>query len=168
MTHLRVHWSQPDQARTNFLAVVAPWVKTQLDAGESIDVHLSVAEDDRSILQNKFYWGYVLKSIAAQARVNGQRYTADAWHELFKRQMLGYEIRKVTVAGARRKRVIRSLRSTAKLSVKAMSKYLDAVMAFAASDLGVTFAVPAWEQYDPHNPALVDQDTGEIRQLEHP
>lgn len=159
MTTLRAHWSSPDQARSSFLGYVAPWVKAQLDAGETVDVHLSVHEDDRSLRQNKFYWGYVIKTIAHQARINGQRYTGDAWHELFKREHLGYEVKKVSVAGAKRKRVIRRLRSTTDLTVRQMSKFLEAVMAFAASELGVTFGEAKWETWDGRE---VDQSTGEI------
>lgn len=105
------------------------------------------AEDDRSIRQNKFYWGVVLKETAEQASVNGQRYTADAWHELGKRQFLGYDFKRVAIAGRKRKTVIKTLRSTTKLKVRAMSKYLEQFMAFAVTDLGVRFSETRWEDY---------------------
>lgn len=105
------------------------------------------AEDDRSLRQNNFYWGIVLKQISEQAAIEGQRWAAEAWHELMKRQFLGYEIKKVTVAGRRRKLVTRQLRSTTKLKVRSMSKYLEQVMAFAATDLGVQFTETRWEDY---------------------
>ena len=60
------------------------------------------AEDDRSIRQNRYWWGVVLKEISEQAQVNGQRWAAEAWHELARRQFLGYEIKKVSVAGRRK------------------------------------------------------------------
>ncbi len=104
-------------------------------------------EDDRTARQNRFYWGYVLRSIADQARVGGQRYATEAWHELFKRQFLGYEIVKAKVAGKRRPVVYRRLRSTTKQSVARMSKYLDEVLAFATNDLGVAFEVRDWREY---------------------
>lgn len=167
MTAIRAHWHNPEQARESLLTVIAPWAKAQMDAGESVDVYLSVHEDDRSLRQNKFYWGYVIKTIASQARIEGQRYTGDAWHELFKREHLGYEVKKVSVAGSRRKRVIRRLRSTTDLTVRQMSKFLESVIAFAVTDLNVVFVIQQWEQFDHKNPALVDQSTGEILMLEH-
>lgn len=104
-------------------------------------------EDDRSIRQNRYYWGVVLKETAEQARVEGQRYAAEAWHELGRRMFLGYEIKKIAVAGRRKKVVIRSLRSTAKLKVKPFSEYLEKFTAFAVTDLGVRFSVDRWERY---------------------
>lgn len=96
-------------------------------------------EDDRTLLQNKFYWAALLRQVSEQARVAGQQYTAEAWHELGKRQFLGYEVIKAPVAGRKRVQVYRRLRSTTDLSVKQMSEYLDRFIAFAADDLAVVF-----------------------------
>lgn len=104
-------------------------------------------ERDRSILQNRYYWGPCLSEISDQARILGQRYTVDAWHELFKRQFLGFEVVKAQVAGRPRPVTIRRLRSTKDLKVKAMSQYLDEVQAFAGSELGVRFSVRNWQQH---------------------
>lgn len=95
--------------------------------------------DDRTLRQNRFYWGVVLQQISEQARVASQRYTAEAWHELGKRQFLGYEVIKAPVAGRKRVQVYRRLRSTTDLTVKQMSEYLDQFIAFATADLGVAF-----------------------------
>lgn len=105
---------------------------------------LSVAEfdNDRSLQQNKYYWGACLAEISAQARINGQRYTVDAWHELFRRQFLGYEIVRVSVAGRKKPTIIRRLRSTRKLPVGKFAKYLDELQAFATTDLAVVFSGP--------------------------
>jgi hypothetical protein len=115
--------------------------------GRSARVLVEQQEDDRTIQQNRFYWGPVLNEISEQAAIEGQRWTVDAWHELFKRQFLGYEIVKVRVAGRKRPTIIRRLRSTTKLKVRAMGNYLDQVQAFAATDLGVRFSVPKWQEY---------------------
>ncbi len=104
-------------------------------------------QDDRSIQQNRFYWGPCLTEISQQASIFGQRYIALAWHELFKRQFLGFEIKKVAVAGRKRPTIIRRLRSTKDLKVRAMSKYLDEVQAFAAGELGVRFSVRDWQEH---------------------
>lgn len=110
-------------------------------------------EDDRSAEQNRFYWGPCLTEISEQASIEGQRYTVDAWHELFKRQYLGYEVVKVKVAGRKRPTVIRRLRSTTKLKVRPMSEYLDKLQAFAATELGVRFSARNWEEYAGRTPS---------------
>lgn len=115
--------------------------------GMPVRVLVEEQEDDRSLQQHRYYWGACLREISEQASINGQRYTIDAWHELFKRQFLGFEIRRVKVAGRKKVTVIRSLRSTTKLKVKPMSKYLDEVQAFAATELGVRFSVRNWQEY---------------------
>lgn len=115
--------------------------------GRRARIRMEEAEDDRSLRQNRFMWGLVLKEIAEQARIEGQQWTAAAWHELAKRMFLGYEFKRITIAGRKRKAVSRQLRSTARLSVKRMSDYLDKVMAFAATDLGVVFSETKWERY---------------------
>lgn len=97
------------------------------------------SEDDRTLRQNRFYWGAVLDQVSEQARVAGQRYTTEAWHELGKRQFLGFEVVKVPVAGRKRAQVYRRLRSTTDLTVKQMSEYLDRFIAFATADLAVVF-----------------------------
>ena len=107
-------------------ALIADAKRVRISCGED--------EDDRSQQQNRFYWGVVLAQISEQARVAGQRYTVDAWHELAKRQVLGYEIVRVQVAGRKRATVYRRLRSTSKLSVRKMSAYLEETLAFAATD----------------------------------
>jgi hypothetical protein len=115
--------------------------------GKRAFVEVREFQDDRSLQQNRYYWGVVLADISEQARIGGQRYTVDAWHELFKRQFLGYEIERVRVAGRKSPVVIRRLKSTAKQKVKAMSVYLEKVQAFAAADLGVAFSETRWEDY---------------------
>lgn len=115
--------------------------------GKRVRMLAEEAEDDRSIQQNRFMWGVVLKEISEQASINGQRWSADAWHELAKRQFLGYEFKKTVIAGRKRKTVSKQLRSTTRLSVKRMSEYLEKLMAFAITDLGVTFSERRWEDY---------------------
>lgn len=115
--------------------------------GRQVRMLCEAREDDRTLQQNRYYFGPVLTEISEQAVIEGQRWSTEAWHELFKRQFLGYEIKKIQVAGRRRKVVSRRLRSTAGLKVGPMSKYLDKVQAFAATDLGVRFSCPNWKDY---------------------
>jgi hypothetical protein len=95
--------------------------------------------EDKTLRQLRFYFGPVLRQISEQAVIGGHRYSVEAFHELFKRQILGFEVTKVAVAGRKRVQVYRRLRSVRDLSVKQMSAYLDEVIATAATDLGVAF-----------------------------
>lgn len=99
--------------------------------------------DDRTLRQNRFYWGVVLRQISEQAPGG---WTPDAWHEAFKRTVLGYEVKRVQVAGRKRATVYRVLRSTTGLTVPQMSKYLDRVIADATTALGVVFDFDAQER----------------------
>lgn len=129
--------------------------KPRLMAGERLVLTLAAPKADRTVQQNRYYWGVVLAEISHQARIGGQRYAADAWHELFKRQFMERKVRKTTVAGRKRKVVSVTIGSTTELGVRAMGDYLDRVQAFAATDLGVMFSVSNWKEY-------VDPETGEV------
>lgn len=141
--------------------------QTLLAARKGAEVELIVreCEDDRTSRANRFYWGVVLKTIAGHCFVNGERYSADAWHELFKREFLGYSVKRIQVAGRKKKQVIRRLRSTSDLKVRAFSQYLEKIMAYAATELGLE-----WHPAN-HIPSVlaghtrgvvIDADTGEI------
>lgn len=134
---------QAHQAITDSYAVA----QALLSDGKRVRLAVATQEDDRSLRQNRYYWAACLGEISEQASINGQRWSSDAWHELFKRQFIGYEIEKVKVAGRKRTTVIRRLRSTTKLSVRAMSTYLEQVQAFAATELGVQFSLLDWQEY---------------------
>ncbi|MFD0669703.1 recombination protein NinB [Ramlibacter sp. MAHUQ-53] len=92
---------------------------------------LTVARQKRTKKQNARYWGGgVLAQIAAQAVVGGRMFSAEVWHEQFKRQFIGVEqLPNGQVIG----------KSSAALSTREFSEFCDQVEAFAASELGVTF-----------------------------
>jgi NinB protein len=121
--------------------------KVLLALGRDVAITIAEHEDDRSVAQNRYYWGPCLTEISEQAVVGGQRWTVDAWHELFKRQFIGYGIKKVKVAGRKKATVIRSLKSTTDLTVRQFSDYLDKLQAFAAAELGVLFSIPDWYEH---------------------
>lgn len=159
---LSLTWLDPVSAYQSITNELWPWAKPMLIAGHHLTVKASVPEDDRTLIQNRYYWsGACLGAISDQAKIAGVRYDAVAWHNLFKRQFLGYEIIKERVAGSKRLLVIRRLRSTSKLKLRAMNKYLEQVQAFGASDLGVFFDTPGWKEW-------VEPETGEITQLAQP
>lgn len=154
MIHIRCH--NPQQAHAAMSASLWPWVKSMTTAGHAVDVRAMPAQDDRTIEQNRFYWGVVLKETSQQARINGVGATPDGWHLYFKREFLGYKFTKTTLPGKKRPSVIKTLRSTADLKVKAMSVYLERCIAHAATDFGVMFSVSRWQDY------RADAETGEI------
>lgn len=154
MIQIRCH--NPQQGHATIAANLWPWVKAQTMAGNAVDIHAGPAQDDRTIQQNRFYWGVVLKETSQQAKVNGIGATPDGWHLYFKREHLGYEFTKTTLPGKKRPSVIKTLRSTKGLKVKAMSNYLEQCMAQAATDFGVMFSLSRWQDY------RIDPLTGEI------
>lgn len=137
----------PVQSHQAIQVQLWPWVKSMNMAGHQLIVRAAPVEDERSLRQLRFYWGPCLKDISEQAVISGQRYSKDAWHELFKRQFIKRKVTKATVAGRRRKVVSVKIGSTTELTVRQMSKYLEQVQAFAATDLGVRFSVQKWEEY---------------------
>lgn len=93
--------------------------------------YVTVGEPPRSAAQNRRYWGRgVLSQVAEQARSNGQQYTAEAWHEVFKQMFLGVvELPNGKVVG----------KSSTGLSKAKFSEFCSQVEAFAATELGVFF-----------------------------
>lgn len=138
----------PEQAKKAIAGQIAPYCRDLWARGiERVAVTLQPEEDAKTVQQNKFYWGVVLREISEQARIEGQRYTVDAWHELFKRQFLPRITKRTRVAGKPRPVVTTTIGSTQGLSVKKMSAYIEQVMAFAQTDLSVKFSAQRWEDY---------------------
>jgi hypothetical protein len=92
---------------------------------------LTVTKRKRTKPQNRRYWGRgVLAQIAEQVVVNGRLYSAENWHEQFKRQFIGFEeLPNGQIVG----------KSSADLDTAEFSEFCAKVEAFAASELGVTF-----------------------------
>jgi hypothetical protein len=92
---------------------------------------LTVGKRKRTAPQNKRYWGKgVLAQIAAQAAPNGRLYSAETWHEQFKRMFIGVvELPSGEVIG----------KSSTDLSTTEFSDFCSQVEAYAAGELGVTF-----------------------------
>jgi hypothetical protein len=92
---------------------------------------LTISKRKRTKPQNRRYWGRgVLAQIAEQATVNGRLFSAEVWHEQFKRQFIGVEeLPSGEVIG----------KSSTALSTTEFSEFCTAVEAYAAQELGVTF-----------------------------
>jgi hypothetical protein len=92
---------------------------------------LTVGLRKRTKPQNRRYWGNgVLAQIATQATVGGKLFSAEAWHELFKRLYIGViEMPDGSVQGM----------SSKDLDTAEFSLFCTAVEAYACTDLNVTF-----------------------------
>lgn len=143
-SEILAEWNDQQQAGIHFARVVRPWCHDMWKAGKRIAVHLCDLEEARSLQRNKEYWGYVLRPISEQAQIDGIGAAAEGWHDYYRKMFLGYEFTKVKEPGKKRPSVKRSLKSTTKLSERAMRRYLEEVRAHAATTFGVTF--PALEE----------------------
>lgn len=97
---------------------------------------LTVKRRKRTAAQNRRYWsGGVLAQVAAQAVVGGRQFSAETWHEQFKRMFIGVEeLPDGSVIG----------KSSTKLTTAEFSEFCTQVEAYAASELGVVF-YDLWE-----------------------
>jgi len=151
-------WNEPVQAGQHFKNVLAPWCKSMWAAGHRLHVEVRLHEDAKTDRQRRYYHGVVLKTIAQQAKPNGQQYPLAVWKEHFRAEYLGSKTvtSKNPLTGKKVRRRVRV--STEDLGVKGYSQLIERVSAFAATELGVSFPA-SFEQWESME---VDQDTGEI------
>lgn len=121
-------------------AVTEGWRVAKALTADGKAVHITVKEDEdqRSLQQNRYYFGPFLGAISEQVRTP-DRWMPEAWHQLGRRKFLGYEIKKEIVAGKKRPVVIRRLRSTRDLTEKQFARYLEEFTAYATVELHVEF-----------------------------
>lgn len=126
---LTIELHNREQAWAAIKAQLFPFLATVLQGGKRWV--LTVALRKRTKPQNRRYWGRgVLAQIAEQAVVNGKLYSAETWHEQFKRQFIGViELPNGEVIG----------KSSTELSTAEFCEFSDKVEAYAATELGVTF-----------------------------
>jgi hypothetical protein len=126
---LTIELHSRQQAWAAIKAQLFPFLATVLQGGGRWV--LAVSRRKRTAPQNRRYWGQgVLAQIAAQATVNGRLYSAEVWHEQFKRQFIGViELPNGEVVG----------KSSTDLDTAEFSAFCDQVEAYAATELGVTF-----------------------------
>lgn len=104
------------------------------DKGQPLRVIVTAEERKRNEVQNRFYWGAVLRDISSQAWVDGKQFDKDTWHEYFAR--LYGVLDEVTLPDGE---IVTLRKSTTKMSVGEFSTYLNAIQAYAAGTLGVEF-----------------------------
>jgi len=130
-----------EEQRQRALALIG---NLPMDADEPLQVVVSDYKPPRKPDQNALMWAGPLKDISEQAWIDGKKFSAEAWAELFKREFLpedfnpdycreGYQKWTFTPKGDR---VL--IGSTTLLTVKGFAWYLEQVYAFGAN-LGVEF-----------------------------
>lgn len=135
MTHLYREFLLRDISIWHTLtAFVGSNAKAMAEAGTPLRIIVTSAEAKRNSEQNKRYWGLVLKTISANAWVNGQQFSSDVWHEYFARKFGVCE--DVTLPGGE---IVTRRRSTTDMSVSEFTTYMGEVEAYAAQQLGVSF-----------------------------
>ena len=126
---LTVELHNRQQAWAAIKAQVFPFLAQVLQGGHRWV--LTITRRKRTSKQNRRYWGNgVLKQIAEQAAPGGKLYSAEIWHEQFKRMFIGMvELPNGEVVG----------KSSTGLTTKEFSEFCTQVEAWAATELGVTF-----------------------------
>ncbi len=126
---LTIELHNRQQAWAAIKAQLFPFLQTVLQGGHRWV--LTVSKRKRTKPQNRRYWGRgVLSQIAEQATINGQKFSAEAWHEQFKRMFIGIvELPNGQVVG----------KSSAALGKRKFADFCSEVEAYAATELGVFF-----------------------------
>ena len=117
------------QAWAAIKAQVFPFLGSVLQAGGRWV--LTIKRMTRTGQQNRRYWGKgVLAQIVEQAVVDGKQFSAESWHELFKRKFIGViELPDGSVRGM----------SSTELTTAQFCDFSDKVEAFACTELSVVF-----------------------------
>jgi hypothetical protein len=99
------------------------------DAGRPLAVSVHEHKTKRSIDQNKRYWA-ILRQIAELGWIHGKTFSAEAWHEFFRRYFIGYEdVPYGQMVGI----------STTTLTVADFADYMTKVEAYAVEEFGIEF-----------------------------
>lgn len=130
-----------DQQRGILMALIP---NLPLDDQNPLEVVIREPVKARGMDQNALMWVGPLADIAEQAWVGGRQYSAEVWHEAFKRDYLPEEFDpELTKEGYRKwdympngERVL--VGSTTQLTKRGFSQYLTQIEAFG-SGLGVQF-----------------------------
>lgn len=156
---LQAQWVNPQQAGASLKNLVIPWAKSMMMAGHKLAIEVRLAEDQKTDRQRAYYHGVILKEIAQQAAVKGQKFPLAVWKEHFRKELLGFKtvthINPMTGKKSRtRKRI-----STEDLGVRAYNRLIEQVTAFAVTELGVEFSAPSFDAWEG---LPIDPETGEI------
>lgn len=126
-------------------AAIAALRNAPIDPDKPLEFLLREEVKARKPDQNALMWAGPMRDIAEQGWLNGRTYTAEVWHEFFKREYLPEEFDPALCKDRYRKwdytptgeRVL--VGSTTDLTVRGFALYLQQVEAFAGRELGVRF-----------------------------
>ena len=116
--------------------------------GKRIEMIIRPFRAKRTIPQNAYYWGVVLKTISKETG-----YTSEELHEFFKRIFLKKEI---VIGGKAYETSI----STRKLKKDQFSEYIEKIKGFVF--LRLDLVIPEAGEYEPDG-FIVDEDIDEIK-----
>lgn len=131
-----------DQQRNSALARLR---HVPIDPEKPLEVIIREEVKMRGLDSNARMWAGPLKDIAEQAYIEGRAYSAEVWHEYFKKEYLPEEFdAELTKDGYRKWAVAPDgarvlVGSTTQLTVKGFAEYITQVEAFGAG-LGVQFS----------------------------
>jgi len=118
-----------------WLALVA-FVKANaaacMDRGRPLRVIVTEDEKKRNTEQNRRLWGYLYKTIAEQAWVDGKQFSKEVWHEHFAR-MFGVCEEMILPDGE----IITRRKSTTEMTVGEFADFMTQIEVYAAQELGV-------------------------------
>lgn len=103
-----------------------------IEAGKPLRLIVTQSDAKRNTEQNRRLWGYVYRTIAEQAWVDGKQYSADVWHEYFARKFGVCE--DVTLPDGE---IIVRRKSTTQMTVKEFADYMTRIEVEAGTELGV-------------------------------
>lgn len=162
---LRVELHTVEQTRAALQSTVHPWLRQQLEQGRELVLEARLLDDAITQEQRGYLHAVVLTEIAQFARPGGQQFDMKTWKEHFRAEFLGFKvvtsINPLTGKKSRKRHRI----STEDLGVRKLAEYIDRVIAFAATDLGVTVSEPLPPHLRPGRrkaKETIDEDTGEV------
>ena len=161
----RVELHSPDQARAVLKAHTLPWVGQQLEQGRRLVAEFRLLDDDITDKQRGYLHAVVLAEIALYARPGGQQFPMKVWKEHFRKEWLGFKTATNINPITGRKHRTRVRVSTEDLGITAMAEYIDRIIAYAATELGVVVSEPLPPELRgrrKRDRAPVDQETGEV------
>ena len=123
--------------------------QAMLANGETPRIACGPSVEPVSVKQRGLLHKGILPQIAAQARINGERFTEDVWKEFFRRMFVGangWRWQVMRLPGQKRATPARFRVSTEELGRRDYAEFLDKVIAYASTELNVELEFTADER----------------------
>jgi hypothetical protein len=122
----RVFVLRSEQHAAQLHAFLRANARAMAQSGRPLAVHITEHKAKRSTEQNRLLWA-TLNQIADGAWLGGRQFSANSWHEFYKRKFIGCEELPDGFQGI----------STTTLSVGEFSDYIERIRQHAATELGI-------------------------------